>query len=180
MLLKKSALISSSKSADKQYTRPLVVNQSWIVINFEEQRGPTAERNGLFFPPRSKCLILSFYDFPRPYKYFDVTWKSRQNFSNTHLGFDLHFDMQKLIPQTQLLMCRIQFKEKKKSKKENINTRWCSPFLRTIIKGKWCNWQSVMWLAQFCTHLLHHLLIFVIKPRVVLGTEQSIVQYRVY
>ncbi len=37
-----------------------------------------------------------------------------------------------------------------------------------------------MRLAQFFTHLLHHLLIFVIKPRVVLRTEQSIVQYTAY
>lgn len=152
------------------------------MINFEEQRGPTAEQNDsipsqiIMFEP----LVLWF---PRSHEYFDVTWKPRQNLSNTHLGYDLHFDMQKLIPQTQLLMCRLQLKkkkmERKQARKKNI-TRRCSLFLRTIIEGKWGNRQSVMWLAQFCTHLLHHLLIFVIKPRVVLRTEQSIVQCTAY
>lgn len=130
------------------------------------------------FPPRSKCSNLSLYDFPDHTNVLMLLENHNKIFSNTYLGFDLHFDMQKLIPQTQLLMCRIQFKKRERDRKHYH--RWCSPFLRTLIKGKWCNKPSVMWLAQFCTHLLHHLLIFVLKPRVVPGTERSIVQYKAY
>lgn len=101
------------------------------MINFEEQRGPTAEQNDsipsqiIMFEP----LVLWF---PRSHEYFDFTWKPRQNLSNTHLGYDLHFDMQKLIPQTQLLMCRLQLKKekdgKKASKKKNNITLPLFPF----------------------------------------------------
>lgn len=138
----------------------------------------------LFFSSQDHTDVLTFLDN-----------HDKRNFSNAYLGFDLHFDMQKLIPQTQLLMCRIQFKKKKRRRRRrekqrkqegrHCHPRWCSPFLRSLNQRKVTQQAArvcAMRLAQFCTHLLHHLLIFVIEPRVVLGTEQSnsTVQYTAY
>lgn len=59
------------------------------------------------FPSHIKMFEpLSFYDFQLHTNILMLLENRNENFSNAYLGFDLHFDMQKLIPQTQLLMCR--------------------------------------------------------------------------
>lgn len=70
----------------------------------------------------------------------------------------------------------VERKEKEK-KKKHISTCLRCPSPRGSINGKWLDPAACgVWTAQFCTHLLHHL-IFVIKPRVVLRDGQSMVQY---
>lgn len=74
---------------------PFVVNQSWILINFEEQKGPAAGRNGVFSLPvwkkkrRRKTLFMSSKTIQTFWRYLKKNHTT--NFSNTDLGFDLHF-----------------------------------------------------------------------------------------
>lgn len=67
VLLKKSALISCFKEWRHCIWDPFVVNQSWILINFEEQKGPAAGRNGVFSLPvwkkKKQRKKNSFYEF---------------------------------------------------------------------------------------------------------------------
>lgn len=64
-------------------------------------------------------------------------------------------------------MCRIQFK-KKRQKDGRQEGKHLSPAGVPLSLELWSKGSdatdSVMWLAQFCTRLLHHLLIFVNQP----------------
>lgn len=140
--------------------RPVVVNQSWILINFARCR---TKRK--LFPPTSKCVNLSFSRFTQMFRHY---LKNHDKILATRIWvLNRHFDMQKLIPQTQLLMCRIQFK-KKRQKDGRQEGKHLSPAGVPLSLELWSKGSdatdSVMWLAQFCTRLLHHLLIFVNQP----------------